>query len=142
VREERRFIAYHALTALITAADHPHVQEHLKRIETAAIESGKELPGGSDRWNAWRRLTERIASLRAQNALKSPNIKLSAPRRDLTRCIDEKRDAPTEAMKVFENMCTLRRWGVLSHLDFRAQAGLPVSGLTTGVVPGLRFPGP
>jgi hypothetical protein len=60
----RRFIAYHALIALITAADHPHVLEHLNRIETAAIESGKGLPEGSERWNAWCRLTERIASLR------------------------------------------------------------------------------
>lgn len=71
VREERRFIAYHALIALITATDNPHVLEHLKRIETAAMESGKGLPEGSERWNAWRRLTERIASLR-KNAPKSP----------------------------------------------------------------------
>jgi hypothetical protein len=70
VREERRFIAYHALIALIAATDHPDVLEHLKRIDSAAVESGKGLPEGSDRRKAWRRLMERITSLqnRAQAA--------------------------------------------------------------------------
>jgi hypothetical protein len=47
---------------------------------------------------------------------------------------DHKRDAPTEAMRVFEDMRLNGAECVLSHLDFRAPAGLPVSELTTAVV--------
>jgi hypothetical protein len=64
VQEERRFVAYHALIALIAATERPDARDHLKELETAAKESGQGLPQGSDRWNAWCRLMERVASLR------------------------------------------------------------------------------
>jgi hypothetical protein len=64
LREERRFIGYHALIALIAATNHPDARDHVKRLEAAAIESGQGLPEGSDRWNAWRRLMERVALLK------------------------------------------------------------------------------
>lgn len=64
VGEKKRFIAYHALIALIAATGGPLAREHLKEIEIAAVKSGQGLPEGSDRWNAWCHLNKQIVSLR------------------------------------------------------------------------------
>ncbi len=67
-REESRFIAYHALIALIAATEQPNARKHLKELETAARESGEGLSEGSDRWKAWRRLADRVASMRGRTS--------------------------------------------------------------------------
>jgi hypothetical protein len=66
VREESRFIGYHALIALIAVTDRPDAREHLKKIETIASEAGQGLPEGSDRWKAWCHLMEQVASLKGR----------------------------------------------------------------------------
>jgi hypothetical protein len=73
VREESRFIAYHALIALLAATEQPNARKHLKKLETAAIESGQDLHEGSDRWKAWRRLMDRVAALKGRAQQTSPS---------------------------------------------------------------------